>query len=76
MKSQGSRVEGNTVKLFFKSPFRAAYFWRGLSTEGNLRFTIDWASLIVGSLNLPFSLCFNLYLRAIFQVQAPGVLMF
>ena len=23
-------------------------------------------------LNLPFLLCFNLYLRAIFQVQAPG----
>ena len=26
-----------------------AYFWRGLSTEGNLRFKTDWASLIVGS---------------------------
>ena len=26
-----------------------AYFWRGLSTEGNLRFKIDWASLIVNS---------------------------
>ena len=24
-------------------------FLRGLSTEGNLRFEIDWASLIVGS---------------------------
>ena len=24
-------------------------FLRGLSTEGNLRFKIDWASLIVGS---------------------------
>ena len=42
----------------------------GLSTEGNLRFKIDWASLIVG-VNLPFLLCFTLYLRAIFQVQAP-----
>ena len=33
-----------------------------------MRFQIDWASLIVGS-KLPF--CCTLYLRAIFQVQAP-----
>ena len=42
---------------------------------GNLRFKIDWASLIVGS-KLPFWLCFTLYLRAIFQVQAPEGLIF
>ena len=42
--------------IFFKDPFRGAYFWRGLysegftvSKEGNLRFKTDWASLIVGS---------------------------
>ena len=35
----------------------------GLSTEGILRFKIDLASL-----------CFTLYLRAIFQEQAPGSL--
>ena len=29
--------------------FEGAYIWRGLSMEGNLRFKIDWASLIVGS---------------------------
>ena len=52
-----------------------AYFWRGLSTEGNLRFKIDWASLELEG-NLPFWLCFTLYLRAIFQVQAPGGLTF
>ena len=46
---------------------------RGLSAEGNLLFKIDWASLIVKlEVNLPFLLCFTLYLRAIFQVQAPG----
>ena len=28
--------------------FGGAYIRRGLSTEGNLRFKIDWASLIVG----------------------------
>ena len=39
--------------------------------EGNLRFKIDSASLIVGSKFLTFLLCFTLYLRAIFQVQAP-----
>ena len=26
-----------------------AHFWRGLSREGDSRFKIDWASLIVGS---------------------------
>ena len=36
-----------------------------------MRLQIDWASLIVGS-KLPFLCCFTLYLRAIFQVQAPG----
>ena len=28
--------------------FGGAYIQRGLSMEGNLRFQIDWASLIVG----------------------------
>ena len=35
-----------------------------------MRFKTDWVSLIVGS-KLPFLLCFTLYLRAIFLVQAP-----
>ena len=34
--------------IFLKGPFCGAYFWRGLSTKGNLRFKIDWARLIVG----------------------------
>ena len=42
-----------------------AYIRRGLSTEGNLRFKIDCASLIVGSKFTVFALF--LYLRAIFQ---------
>ena len=42
--------------IFFKSPFWGAYFWRGLSTEGNLRFKIYWASLIVGSKFTVFAL--------------------
>ena len=34
-----------------------------------MRFKIDWASFVFG-INLPLLLCFTLYLRAIFQVQA------
>ena len=44
---------------------------RGLCTEGNLRFKIDWASLIVGS-KFTVSLCFTLYLRAISKYKPPG----
>ena len=43
--------------------------------EGNLRFKkIRLALQLEG--NLPFLLCFTLYLRAIFQVQAPWGLLF
>ena len=34
--------------IFFEGRFSGAYIRRGLSTEGNLSFKIDWASLIVG----------------------------
>ena len=52
--------------------FGGAYIRRGLSTEGNLCFKIDWASLVVGSIFTVLAW----YLRAIFQVQAPGGLIF
>ena len=39
--------------------------------RGKFAFKIDWASLILGRKFTVF-LCFTLYLRAIFQVQAPG----
>ena len=55
--------------------FGGAYIRRGLTTEGNLRFKLERASLIVRS-NLSFLLCFTLYLKAVFQVQAPGGLIF
>ena len=61
--------------LFEGLIFEGAYIWRGLSMEGNLRFKIDWASLKVGTKFTVFAL-FTLYLRAIFQVQAPGGLIF
>ena len=40
-----------------------------------MSFKIDSASLIVGG-KFTVLLCFTLYLRAIFQVQAPGRLIF
>ena len=36
-----------------------------------MHFKIDWAGLIV-EVNVPFLLYFTLYLREIFQLQAPG----
>ena len=36
-----------------------------------MRFKINWASFIF-EINIPILLCFTLYLRAIFQVQALG----
>ena len=38
--------------------------------EGNLRFKIDWASLIVGS-KFTVLLCFTLYLREISKYKPP-----
>ena len=42
---QTTNLSGDERKIpNFKGPF-----WRGLSTEGNLRFKVDWASHITGS---------------------------
>ena len=51
--------------------FGGAYIWRGLSTEGNWRFKIDWAGLIVGRKFTVFALFFFVF-EGNFQVQAPG----
>jgi len=48
-------------KISPRAYFFQKLFLRGLSTEGNLRFKIAWASLIVGK---KFTV-FGLYLRAI-----------
>ena len=51
----GLYLEGRFNGRFFPLPvwegliFGGAYILRGLSTERNFRFKIDWASLIVGS---------------------------
>ena len=43
--------------------------------EGNLRFKIDWASLIVGSKFTVFALFYFVF-EGNFQVQAPGGIIF
>ena len=47
--------------IFCKDPFRGAYFCRGLSMEGNLRFQIDWASLIDRSKFTVFALFYFVF---------------
>ena len=65
----------------FQRPFLRGFIFgganirRGLSTEGNLRFKIDWASLIVGRKFIVFALFYFVF-EGNFQVQAPGGLVF
>ena len=47
--------------LFEGLIFGGAYIRRGLSPEGNLRFKIDWASLIVGSKFTVFALFYFVF---------------
>ena len=47
--------------MFFKGPFRGAYFLIGLSTEGNLHFQMVWASLIVESKFTIFALLYFVF---------------
>ena len=47
--------------LFEGLIFGGALIRRGLSTEGNLRFKIDWASLIVGSTFTVFALFYFVF---------------
>ena len=49
--------------------FGGAYIRRGLCTEGNLRFKIDWASLVVGRTLAVFALFYFVF-EGNFQVQA------
>ena len=65
---------------FSKAPFEAlifggAFIQRDLSAEGNLRFKIDWASLIVGRKFTVFALIYFVP-EGNFKVQAPGGLIF
>ena len=51
--------------------FEGAYIRRGSSTEGNLRFKIDWASLTVQRKFTLFALFYFVF-EGKFQVQPPG----
>ena len=57
--------------LFEGLIFGGAYIRRGLSTEGNLRFKVDWASHIVGSKFTVFPLFYFVF-EGNCQVQARG----
>ena len=56
--------------LFEGLSFGEAYFRRGLSTEGNLRLKIDWASLIVGSKFIVFALFYFVF-EGNFPITSP-----
>ena len=63
-------------KALFEGPiFGGAYIRKGLSTEGNLRFKVDWASPIVGSKFTVFALYLFVF-DGNFQVEAPRGLTF
>ena len=55
--------------IFFKALFEGLIFRRGLTMGGNLRFKIDWASLIVGRKFTVFALSYFVF-EGNFQVQA------
>ena len=50
-----------SMALFEGLIFGGAYIQRGLSTEGNLGFKIDWASLKVGSKFAVFALFYFVF---------------
>ena len=52
--------------------FQGPYIRRGLSTEGNLRFRIDWASLIVGSKFTVFALFYFAFEGNFPSTSSPG----
>ena len=56
--------------LFEGHIFGGAYIRRGLSTEGNLRFKIDWASLTAGSKFTVFALFYFVF-EGIFPSTSP-----
>ena len=56
--------------IFFKALFEGLIFRRGLTMGGNLRFKIDWASLIVGRKFTVFALSYFVF-EGNFQAQAP-----
>ena len=52
--------------------FGGAFIRRGLSREGNLRFKIDWVSLIVGSKSTVFALFYVIFEGKFPSTSPPG----
>ena len=69
------KIGPGAYKLFFYF-YIILHFWKvlfeGLIFGGKFAFLIQLGLASQLEVNLPFLLCFTLYLRAIFQVQAPG----
>ena len=59
------------MALFEGLIFGGAYIRKGLSTEGNLRFKIDWVILIVGSKFTLFALFYFVF-EGNFPSTSPG----
>ena len=59
--------------IFFKALFEGLILRRGLTMEGNLRFKIDWASLIVGRKFTVFALSYFVF-EAISKCKPPAPL--
>ena len=55
----------------FQRPCLRGLFWRGLYSKGDLRFKIDWASLIVGSKFTVFALYYFVF-EGNFPGKSPG----
>ena len=76
------RVKYNKIpKISHRANIFQRHFLRGLYSEGLIYQVKPCVSKSIGlalylEVNLPFLLCFTLYLRAIFQVQAPRGLIF
>ena len=62
--------------LFEGIIFGGAYIWRDLYLRREICISKSIGLALYLEVNLPFLLCFTLYFRAIFLVQAPAGLIF
>ena len=60
------------IFIFHCVTVQAENFWRGLFTEGNLRFKIDWASRIVGRKFSVYVLFYFVFEGSFSKYKSPG----
>ena len=58
--------------IFFRGLFWGAYVWRGLYSKGNLRFKIEWASLLFGSKFTVLALFYFVFEVNFLSCKPPG----